>query len=251
MKIIFLMLLLVSTASTEAVRGINGVLTKDNINNRVGINLATGTDPAYTLDVNGIVNATSLIGTVTGAASLNVLKTGDTMIGPLTLSGSTLTVTGNAFSVGGSTLVVSAGMLGIGITPSYGLHIAKGLTDNPNSTLAIEKVSGGNYAFTIQDQGNNGFIQYVGYAGALNMNGTAIRLNPSATGNVSMVMGGGNVGIGTTAPADKLDISSGTIRITGTGTPPAGQALCLGATGRLGTCTLIVLATGVCTCTEP
>src|SRR3990167_1361492 len=56
-----------------------------------------------------------------------VLKTGDTMSGPLTLAGSSLTVTGNgqfngsAFSVGGSTLVVSGGKVGINNATLTGL----------------------------------------------------------------------------------------------------------------------------------
>ena len=48
-------------------------------------------------------------------ATGGVLKTGDSMTGPLTLLGSTLTVTGSGFSVGGSTLVVASGAVGIGV----------------------------------------------------------------------------------------------------------------------------------------
>lgn len=44
------------------------------------------TAPAYALDVNGTVNATLFIGAMTGSSSLNVLKTGDTMSGNLTIS---------------------------------------------------------------------------------------------------------------------------------------------------------------------
>ena len=55
------------------------------------------------------------LGSPAGASSLNVLKTGDTMTGQLTLAGSTLTITGDAFSVGVSTLVVKEGKVGIGV----------------------------------------------------------------------------------------------------------------------------------------
>ncbi len=60
------------------------VLTVDGATSRIGI----GTDtPTTKLDVTGTVNATAftgpLTGSVTGAASLNVLKTGDTLTGTL------------------------------------------------------------------------------------------------------------------------------------------------------------------------
>ncbi len=53
-----------------------------------------------------------------GATLTGVVKTaGDTMTGQLTLVGSTLTVGGNAFSVGGSTVNCVYGKCGIGIVP--------------------------------------------------------------------------------------------------------------------------------------
>ncbi|HAT72798.1 MAG TPA: hypothetical protein DCS63_08280 [Elusimicrobia bacterium] len=51
---------------------------------------------------------------VVSADSTKVLKTGDTMTGQLTLAASTLTVTGNAFSVGGSTFSVLNGNTALG-----------------------------------------------------------------------------------------------------------------------------------------
>ncbi|MFA6577637.1 MAG: hypothetical protein WCU88_01035, partial [Elusimicrobiota bacterium] len=58
------------------------------------------------------------LSTVTAALADKVSKSGDSMSGPLTLLGSTLTVEGNAFSVGASTLVVSDGRVGIGAAAS-------------------------------------------------------------------------------------------------------------------------------------
>lgn len=55
-----------------------------------------------------------------------VLKAGDTMSGPLTLNGSSLTVTGNAFSVGGSTLVVTGGIISGAGQPAVSAYIDSG-----------------------------------------------------------------------------------------------------------------------------
>ena len=61
-----------------------------------------------------VPNAAVDLSTVTTALALKMDKAGDTMSGQLTLSGSTLTVTGNALAVGVSTFVVSGGRVGIG-----------------------------------------------------------------------------------------------------------------------------------------
>ena len=68
-----------------------------------------------------------------------------------------------------------------------------------------------------------------------------------ATGNV--LVDTGNLGVGTTgAPASKLHLSSGTIRIDGTGAPTTGGALCLNAGGAMSKCTSAVDVSGNCTC---
>lgn len=59
----------------------------------------------------------------------------------------------------------------------------------------------------------------------------------------------GFVGIGETAPENKLHISSGTITMAGSGTPTKSAALCLTAAGKLSTCSTVVAADGTCTCT--
>ena len=58
----------------------------------------------------------------------------------------------------------------------------------------------------------------------------------------------GNVGIGTTSPASKLDISSGTITMAGTGAPSTGGALCLNSKQAISKCTSALDASGNCTC---
>jgi len=182
---------------------------------------------------------------------VNIL--GDTMTGPLTLSGSTLTVTGNAFSVGVSTFNVLSGRVHIGpFLNGYSAYIpaAKLETQNAAAEYALPsgsgntpetglmlRLSGGlNRTMDFGTYGANFWVQardYDNFANTANIN-----INPI----------GGNVGIGTTSPADKLDISSGTIRMAGSGTPTGGGALCLNASGQMAKCTSAVDASGNCTC---
>ena len=72
--------------------------------------------------------------------------------------------------------------------------------------------------------------------------------NKFAVGGSTLVVSGGNVGIGTTTPASKLDISSGTITLAGTGAPTTGGALCLNAAKQMSKCTSAIDASGNCTC---
>lgn len=87
-----------------------------------------------TASVDGLTDTSST--TIYG--SLNVNGTGGvTAVGPLTVA-SSVTVTGNAFSVGGSTLAVSYGKVGIGTTaPGSTLEVAGDLrvTNQPNISL--------------------------------------------------------------------------------------------------------------------
>lgn len=57
-----------------------------------------------------------------------------------------------------------------------------------------------------------------------------------------------NVGFGSFGPASRLHVSSGTIRIDGTGAPTTGGALCLNAGGAMAKCTSAIDASGNCTC---
>ena len=63
--------------------------------NRVGINT---TSPATALDVSGTITATAITSTLTGASSLNVLKTGDTMTGALTITAAGVSASSSATS---------------------------------------------------------------------------------------------------------------------------------------------------------
>jgi len=135
------------TSSASSTLNIGGVLYGNLLNATISIGtntqnaaldvLSTGTASNQYAQIwrnsNGVISSMSAIGvmmatkfigdgsSLTGVtASGAVQKTGDTMTGQLTLAGSTLTVSGSAFSVGGSTLVVTAGRVGIGTTAPQG-----------------------------------------------------------------------------------------------------------------------------------
>ena len=156
-------------------------------------------------------DGSNLSGVVTSEVDpLSVPLAGGNMTGQLTTA-STITVQGNAFSVGGSTLAVSGGKVGIGTaSPVRFLHI---LGDAMRS-----------------DAGGGVYTDFI--YGAMRSLGTDVYIDAGSVGKdiyfrTSKVSGfdtialtildNGNVGIGTTAPASKLHLSSGTVYNDGTG----------------------------------
>jgi hypothetical protein len=192
-------------------------------------NAATNANTASTIvkrDVSGNFSAGTITAALTGAASSNVLKSGDTMTG-------TLNLPSNGLTVGTSQLVVSGGNLGVGTaTPGYGAQILKSslqlhagpaaatgfivdTTDtsfgrsvtvkNINSAIGIEAIDNGQtIGFSRIGGGNNAIF----YSSAATGGVTSIRVG--STDVISIPQTGANannVGIGTTAPAYKLDVN--------------------------------------------
>lgn len=168
-----------------------------------GINVQAGGVTAPFFSGSFVGSGAGLTG-LSGTDSSKVAKAGDAMTGPLTmLSGSTITVTGNAFSVGGLTLVVAGGNVGIG-------------TANPSSPLVIKDVSTGPNVYVgfshfgstmaVFGQSANGSVFQ-----ALALEGTPLILNHSSLGNTIINDAGGNVGIGTAGPSEKLHVSGGNL----------------------------------------
>jgi hypothetical protein len=118
------------------VSGANGLTVNNNAvwnTGNVTFNSTNVASTAVIRDASGNFAAATITAALTGAASLNVLKTGDTMTGSLTISGAssnlsvggTLGVTGNTtlsanLVVDTNTLFVNAtdNLVGIGLTPS-------------------------------------------------------------------------------------------------------------------------------------
>lgn len=171
------------------------------------------------------------------------LVTKDNVNGAVALNGVT-TVPGGSFSVGVSTFVVTGGKVGVGTaSPLVALHILGGAAP----AIRVEGTS--TPSMQIRDTASGGATWTV-YSGFPAVGDYTIR-EDGVENALTIKKTTRNVGIGTTAPADKLDISSGTIRMAGTGSPAVGYALCLAASGAMGHCTDTPAANGACTCTTP
>jgi hypothetical protein len=146
----------------------------------------------------------------TAANSLSSVRlSGDTMTGQLTLAGSTLTVTGNAFSVGGSTLAVRNGNVGIGTAAPYPyskLHVVTGGTPNLENITLESPASNVGFALKfMQPEMGWAVGQNIGnYADGrfqvMDLNASEARLT---------LLRSGNMGVGSTEPPYLLSVSSG------------------------------------------
>ncbi|MEF3281053.1 MAG: hypothetical protein K6357_08845 [Elusimicrobiota bacterium] len=163
------------------------------------------------------------------------------------LFGSTLTVTGNAFSVGGSTFVVKEGKVGIGTNnPIYNLVVSSGAGENgvivaiTTGTSEMIRITGAGEIYASKFIGDgSGLINVPGdnlgnhiATQALNMANKAIDNVSSMTitgsgvtgtdplfkvaDSTMVVLNNGNVGIGTTSPTTKFVVNNGSVTVTGT-----------------------------------
>jgi hypothetical protein len=158
---------------------------------------------------------------------MRLTNTGELLINTTTITagGYNLQVAGGIYNTTGAVLAATSGNVGIRTTtPQGGLDINNGLSEpisttaTPNGSLIIGS-SATNAAITIGVNGGNaGFIQNRSRISAAWFD---LALNPN----------GGNVGIGTTSPAQKLEVvgairaNGGTIFAQGSGTEASGWQL--------------------------
>ncbi|MBI4676959.1 MAG: hypothetical protein HY748_05195 [Elusimicrobia bacterium] len=151
-----------------------------------------------------------------------VLRAGDTMTGQLTLSGSTLTVTGNAFSVGVSTLAVKDGRLGLGVTNPTdildivgdGNYISRRWTADTSyggilfgeSATSIAWINGMGSNFATASRRNNMELS--------TQVGDIVFRPANPSGEKARVTSAGDVGIGLSNPASRLHVLDGDIRVS-------------------------------------
>ncbi|MEY2702200.1 MAG: hypothetical protein RLY43_833 [Bacteroidota bacterium] len=218
----------------------NNTLSVDGTNNRIGIGTST---PTKTLDVAGEVKATRILAFGAGGINSNV-AIGESSLASATNSG------GNNLAVGFSTLQTNS---------SGDNNVAVGAQAASANTTGSNNIAFGRGALMNNKTGNNNVI-LGSFAGFFNGNGSdattinesiligdyaaaqadnqtnqiAIGSNVYGLGSNSVVLGNdsvvktalkGNVGIGTTTPAAKLDVT-GAIKIgydTTSTTPSAGM----------------------------
>jgi hypothetical protein len=200
---------------------------------RVGIGTA---DPQATLDVAGSVRARDgiVFGDGTVLKSANDIKGGTIAGVTANAAGVTaLNVAGSgtagritkwmdgAGTLGDSVLTESGGKIGIGTaTPAYGLHVVGG-------SIVVDGTAGfnlGNADFAVRSASQNGFWDFA----VSNANGSFLMFDAigvktpliieQGAPNNSLYIGkvSGNVGFGTAAPTQKLDVL-GNLKITGAG----------------------------------
>lgn len=175
----------------------------DEDDNRIGIGTAS---PSAKLHVMASGTASSLFvgDSATGKTYASIGTSADTN-GYLNIQA--YKTSGSAY--GDVVLNASGGNVGIGISPSFRFHIRGG---NPNSDLmTLGTTTTGNFALTSADGGAYGLFGGVSNTGRAWLQ--AGRYDENIAYDLTLQTSGGNVGISTTSPIYKLDVT-GTGRYT-------------------------------------
>jgi microcystin-dependent protein len=172
------------------------------------------TSPSTALQVVGTVTATAFSGSVTGASSFNVLKAGDTMTGALVLPS-------NGLVAGTNQLVISSSNVGIGTAAPEALLDVRGTI-----RLGINASQGdivfGDYGSGLKYNGiYRGLAGSTAAGNVLNVagfDGISFDVGQNVFGNAGQptrmfITNGGNVGIGTTTPGDRLTVTGGGLQV--------------------------------------
>lgn len=149
----------------------------------------------------------------------------------------TMTVVGNAFSVGSSTLVVAGGLLGVGVNPSTifqvgaatfsvastsGGRIGVGTTSPGTMVHANASFSTGDADVRLQSDYGNGFAAMTGSGQGANTRGKFFLnsgTSPDATKGIAICGASaddclqGHVGVGTKSPVGPFQVGGGTLTV--------------------------------------
>lgn len=194
------------TVGTDATLSNAGVLTL------AATGVGAGTYNSVTVDAKGRVTAGANPTTLAGYGITDgVPKAGGAMTGPLTMTGgSTITISGNAFSVGGSTLVVTGGNVGIGMTSPTSML---GIRNSSNRAIDVYSPGttdglGSNLIWTTDTTGTKQDIAYFGAVqdGANAQSGKFYwQVGNAGVPSIAMTLNkSGNLGIGIAVPLGKV-----------------------------------------------